>query len=469
MKTLIIIKEQDYAWLQSAFPGVHPLRVPICNKPFAEFLIDFSILAGSNAIRFVSDGPLSDVEHYCEHGNRWGISVSYASIQSKDNLQTVIDKNQRYCSEERVIIISGLVFIHYNKQHTYKPIFASLPNGEILTCNKGSLRITGTRTETQQDVNTLPLSLVGLDSLNEYYRLCMEILSYDTSPYVLPGYSNEAYCHIGKNVVISKSAEIRKPVIIGNNVQILADSIVGPKAVIGSNVIIDSESTVSGSIVLDNTYIGEHLDVENRIAAGNILIEPESGISIEMDDPHLLTGINKSGSAHTVLQSLVHRIVALLLITLQLIPFLILSPILLFQGKWKRCKNSYYTAATGKTLILTTTTIDRQGVLSTLASALSLDRFTLLFSVLRGQLAIIGSWPVVANPASLNTLSGMESWYHAGVFSYAEAEDWPVNRGDTAIVERYFAVHGNPAQDIVMTIKALFNRIHETNTPNDYQ
>ena len=465
MKTLIIIREQEYEWLHPVFPGIHPLLIPICNKPYIEFLIDFAILAGSGAMRIVSDGPISDIEEYCDNGNRWGISLSYASILSSDDLRAVIEKNQRYCSEERVMIINGFVFIGYDKHNSYKTLFSSLPEGDFLTCSHGSISLTGAPSQAQNPIVSLPLSLVGLDSIHVYYHLCTDILNDVASPYVLPGYSNEEGCHIGRNVVISKSAEIKKPVIIGNNVQILADSVIGPGAVIGSDVIIDRESTVTGSIVLDNTYIGEHLEVINRIAAGNILIEPESGVSIAMEDPHLFTGTKKSGSATPLVLSLVHSLEAILLIALQLIPFLLLSSLLSIQGKWKTSKTSYYTAVAGKILTLTTVAIERKGVLSTIAAALSLDRFILLFSVLRGQLAIIGSYPIVANADTSRTLNGMESWYRAGVFSYAEAEDWPASGGDKAIVERYFAVHGNPLLDIAMTVKALLNRIHETNTP----
>ncbi|NTV93683.1 MAG: NDP-sugar synthase, partial [Chlorobiaceae bacterium] len=91
MKTLVVIREKDYEWLYPVFPGVHPLLVPVCNKPYAEFLIDFAILAGSNAIRFVSDGQLGGLEHYCENGSRWGIEISYASMLGDEDLETVID------------------------------------------------------------------------------------------------------------------------------------------------------------------------------------------------------------------------------------------------------------------------------------------------------------------------------------------------------------------------------------------
>jgi len=465
MKALVIIKEQEYMWVRHILPNVHPLLIPIGNKSFAEFLIDFAILTGCEAIRFVSDGPLSEVEEYCDIGSRWGIDVSYSFVQSGDDLEIVINKNQRYCADEKILVFYGFIFIHYDKKNDYKKFFASLAEGDILRCSGGSLSLLGVPHIGQKPiVSDVALSLLGLDSISVYYRLSMEVLGYASSPYVIPGYSNEAFCSIGSNVVISKSAEIKKPVIIGNNVQILAGSVIGPDAVIGNNVIVDRDSTVSSSIVMDNTYIGEHLDVMNRIAAENILIEPESGVSMVMEDPHLLSGLKKIGSPNTIIQSLLHRLMALLLITLQLIPFLLLSPILTLQGKWIWSKTSY-TSISGKKLNMTTVTPGKNSFLGTLACALSLDRFPLLFRVVSGQLAIIGCGTVVRKANTDKDPHGIQSCNRAGVFSYAEAEDWPLTGGDSEIVERYYAVHGNPFQDMVMTVKALFNRNLEINSP----
>ncbi len=460
MKTLIVIREQEYEWLYHIFPDPHPLLIPICNKPFIEFLIDFSILAGSEAIRLVSDGSLRDVEHYCEQGSRWGVQISYGSMQESDDLDAVMEKNRRYCSNTRVLIIRGFVFIRYDKQNNYKTLFTSLPPGELRRCSHGSLTFTGTPGVEEQAPGPAPLSLVGLETIGVYYELCNEILRGGSLPYVLPGYSNETDCHIGRNVVMSKSCEIIKPVIIGNNVQILAGTVIGPGAIIGNNVIIDRESTVTESIVLDNTYIGEHLDLEKRIASGNILVEPESGAAITMEDPHLLTGMSTRRVSGALLHTLVHIIMAGLLIALEVIPFLLLLPILKLQGKWKKSRNTYYTSTSGNTVTLSTSAIERSGPLSLLAAALSLDRFPLLFRVFSGELALIASQPIAATPASRATLSRM-SGYRAGVFSYAEAEDWPVEGSDTAIVERFYATHGNALLDIAMTWKALFNRVHE--------
>jgi NDP-sugar pyrophosphorylase family protein len=464
MKTLILIREKDHQWARLVFPEIHPFLLTICNKPYIEFLVDFSVLSGSREIRIVSDGSLGDVEEYCENGSRWGGQISYASMQSSDDLQIVLEKNRRFCADERCLVINGMVFINYDQHKEYKTLFASLPAGDVLSCSSGSLVLTGI--PANPDNIPVPFTLTGFDSISLYYSLSIDILNDASSPYVLPGYNNEELCHIGKNVIIGKSAEIIKPVIIGDNVQILAGSVVGPGAVIGSNVIIDRESSVIRSVVLNHTYIGEQLEVENRIAAGNILIEPESGASIAIEDPHLMTGIKKSGMSILYLQYLVHLLVAMVIIVFQVIPFLLLSPILKLQGRWKQRTGECFADVSGKILKLSETAIKHQGPLSSIAVFLSLDRFSLLFRVLSGQLAIIGSRPMPATSENREHLNRMPG-YRAGVFSYAEAEDWPVNVDDCAIVERFYAAHarGNPLRDIPMTVKALFNRIPEKYKP----
>ena len=302
--------------------------------------------------------------------------------------------------------------------------------------------------------------MTALDSIGRYYNLSMEILKNELNNYVLPGYGSEADCYIGRNVIIPKSAEIKKPVMIGNNVQILANTVIDANSIIGSNVIIDRESVISESIVMDNTYIGEHLEVKHKIAAGNLLIDPESGTSIIMEDRHLLTSMEQSRPAGTLIRRMVHALMATLLITLQLLPWLILRPILGIQGKWTRKKEPYYTGQQGKTFALTITTIDCSGPLGALAKALSLDRFTLLMRVLGGRLYLIGNQPVLVNPAIRVVPSSMAG-YRPAVFSYAEAEKWPEIVIDREIVEHYYTVHCNPMKDIAMIQKALFNRTHK--------
>ncbi len=457
MKTIIITKKLDYPWLHDILPGHHPLLVPLCNKPFIEFFIDFSILAGSTAIRIISDEAINDVESFCEKGDRWGIAISYANSLPSDSLNKILEKNSRFCTDERIMIINNILFLHYNKNADYRSYFASLPSGDLPGFGKRTLSLTGSPLNSENSQETPPLSTVVLDSAGQYYQLAKDLLQNRLLHYVLPGYNNEAGCYIGRNVIIQKSAKIVKPVIIGNNVQILAGSVIGPSAIIGNNVIIDRKSTVASSIVMDNTFVGEHLEIEKKIASGNVLIDPESGLSLTMEDPHLLSSISQTDGSTTFLLRIVHSCIAVLLILILLLPYLLLRPILKSRGSWSTKQIIYHSAKPRCKVALPVTTLRKKGMLSTLAVFFSLDRFLWLFKVLSGHLDIIGSRLIEVNQES-------KAHYRPGVFSYAEAEDWPQNDSDSDIVNHYYAVHSNLFKDVAMTHKALFNRIHQENT-----
>ena len=463
MKTIFAVREEEFAWAHEAFPCVHPLLLPVCNKPFVEFLIDLAILTGGTAVRILCDGGLDAVERYCEDGSRWGIEISYGSLHADDTAETLLGKNRKFCGEERIMIVSGFSFIRYDKRLDYKSLASSLPEGEWVASPGGGITLSGSPAQPQANRADAPLFLMPLDGMASYYRASMEALETGADRYVLPGYGGEPGCAIGRNVVISKSAQIRKPVSIGNNVQLLGDTVIGPSAIIGSNVIIDRESVVESSIVLDNTYIGEHLEVNGRIASGNRLNDPVSGASITMEDPHLLGSIKKSNLLSALPRKIAHAITALLLIAVLAVPFLIVSTLLRLGGLWRSARIECHSEKPGGTIALGMVELDAANAPGAMAAALSLDRYLWLFRVLTGQLALIGSKPLAAEAQHPNTPSSSLA-YRPGVFSYAEAEEWPASGGDEAIVERYHLAHSNALADVGLAFRAFINRIQEKNT-----
>ncbi len=467
MKTLFVIKEQNHAWVHNAFPGIHPLLLPLCNKPFIEYLIDFAILSGSDEMRIMSDGTLGEVESYCKNGSRWGIELTYGNSRTADDISTILQKNSRFCNNTRTMVIDGFVFIDYDKDNRYDSIFETMPDGTISSCrNAGRLIMTGKNADFVTAVAPAPpVNLEPLDSLESYYRLSLDILNNKATRFVLPGYGNEPGCFIGRNVVISKSAEIHKPVSIGNNVQILSGTVIGPDAIIGSNVILDSNSTITESIVLDNTYIGEDLDITGKTAFHNMLSDPLTHAVLAMEDPHLLRGTQNKGSVSAMMRQIIHTITASAMIILLFLPYLLILPLVIIRGGLKKSQADYHGRADNNVITIAAQTFPNQGIAGKLASILSLDRYPLLFKVLKGELSLIGNLPIAVGDNSVIADQDVPAhYYRPAVFSYAEAENWPVSDADAAIVERYYMVHSNPLKDIGLALKALLNRPHR-NTP----
>lgn len=100
--------------------------------------------------------------------------------------------------------------------------------------------------------------------------------------FTLPGYSSERGINLGRNVVIEHGTSVKGPVLFCNNtwfarnVQFDGDVIVGKGAFIGEG------THLSRTVVCDNTYIGERLELCDKIVAGSRVIDAETGAWMDM-------------------------------------------------------------------------------------------------------------------------------------------------------------------------------------------
>jgi hypothetical protein len=468
MKTIILIRESDHKWVRRMFPDRHPLLMPLCNKPAVEYLIDLSVLAGCRDIRIVSDISMDDVQRICEDGTRWGVDISYANMQPGDTFDRVIEKNRKFCADARIMLIHGALFVRYDRRHDYRSFISAHLSGEVACGGQGRIIVTGEPVTSDELFNIPPLSIPEIDNFEHYFRLSREILDTGSDGYVLPGYSNEPDCHIGINVVIQKGAQIVKPVMIGSNVRILSGAVIGPGTIIGSNTIVGRKSKVVESLVLQGTYIGQHLAVIRRMVAGKLLVDPYSGESIRFEELHLISDIGQGPMTVNLTRRSVHALVALVMIVSLSGPYLLLAAILSVKGRRRSNRSLFHSARPDGTVELQLAVNEGPGLPESLFRRLSLDRFTSLFRVLTGDLALIGCRPEPVDRRRMHISDG-DAICQPGVFSYAEAEDWPENQNDFRMVEHYHLVHSNVFSDITMTLKALVNRNNSTRMDYEYK
>ncbi len=467
MKTLLVIKTSDIAWMLPPLGERTPLLAPVCNKPLIEYWLDFAILCGSRHIRLATDMPLSGVEAVFGDGSRWGVELTYAPVRETDDLAAVLAKNNRYVSGSRLLVMEGFFFLNYDKQRGYVPFMQAADPGDLLRCATGRILIHDDRlpeTPPSPLAELPPLALTSLRSAGDLHRISLQVLESDAGRYVLPGYNNEKDVFLGRNVSIARSARIEPPVMIGDHVQIHDNTVVGPGAVIGSNVIIDSHSRVCRSVVLDRTYVGEHLVLEHRLAVGNRLVNPADGTVVQLEDAQLLSGIEPFGPVRNGIRILGHGFLAGLLWVGLALPFLVLSSILKLQGRWARVEETVAAGSAGRTLRLARITIDQGSLIGRMAAGLALDRYPLLGRVVRGDLALLGNRRV---PATGSGQEGPEAdpGYRPGVFSYAEAEPWPVPESDQDIVDRFHLARRSLLYDTVMMGKIILNKLHQETAP----
>lgn len=225
---------------------------------------------------------------------------------------------------------------------------------------------------------------------------------------------------VGLNHSIHPSVKLAAPVHIGDNIWIGREVELGAGTVIGNNVVIDDEATVSGSTVFSETYVGQLVRVENRIVTANSISEPESGETVHVVDPFLLSHVGVQNNAPSRRRRTFSTIGAaiLLIVHSPLLLVLWLINLILTGGKplvqYQRASRSIITGPSGSQIYTfdllrfrTKWTNGRYTLLGRWLERREFHRLPELFSVLKGDLELVGVKPL--SPEDLAQLQ--EEWH----------------------------------------------------------
>jgi len=150
--------------------------------------------------------------------------------------------------------------------------------------------------------------------------------------------------------------------------------------------------------------------------------------------------------------------VGLCLAGVQLIPYILLGSIRKIQKNWSVKTTACFMDSQG-----TTKTFDLiQNNLTTFTgkifAALSLDKFPLLGSVIKGKLRIVGNRLLEATPDNREQLYDFPE-YIPGAFFYSESDGFAPGTPEEEISERFYAANRTISKDAIMLIKALIARL----------
>jgi len=424
-------------------------------------MVNFTILTGCTEIRMVMDEPGMDVEQYFKSGSRWGAQISYGNSMDGDDLGHILEKNYSFCKDTSLLILDGFFFINYDKSQDYSRVISLNGSGINLTCSTGSMF----HIEEQTAVSSLiqgpgecpECSLSPLATLDDLLQISIRIMESEQNHYVLPGYGSEEGLVMGSNVEIHPTARIIKPVVLGNNVRILGETVVGPNATIGNNVIIDSGSQVEQSIIMDGSYVGHYLTIEQKIVEGHRVIDPIYQKTLKVEDGFLFSKM-ETNQSFSIVRTMINIMVGLCLAGVQLIPYILLGSIRKIQKNWSVKTTACFMDSQG-----TTKTFDLiQNNLTTFTgkifAALSLDKFPLLGSVIKGKLRIVGNRLLEATPDNREQLYDFPE-YIPGAFFYSESDGFAPETPEEEISERFYAANRTISKDAIMLIKALIARL----------
>ncbi|MEG1979875.1 MAG: NDP-sugar synthase [Victivallaceae bacterium] len=454
MKCIINCLDKNVSWIREFFPGTTPYLLKFANKFYLEYLIDYCILNGIREIRIVSDNPSGDVYRVLGDGGKYGVNFSFATSVPESTLAEVISKNRSFCTTDDLLLISGFVWLNYNKEKI-KPLLPEPEKvcGRVLNEYCGCYLISQSCLADKkddilfdhwEDNKNLPEIFI-VNSIQKFYEQSMKIVYEQNSWYNLPGYGDRSSFVIGRNVIIPHGCDLNTPAIIGNSVQLSRGCSVGPGVILGDNVLIDEKAVVKNTIIMGNSYVGCYSELSDKIVYRNYVIDPELGIAIDIVDEFILTELVKKGVWRCPFKQ---RLFALFLLVVMSFPFVLLRPFIRITSTPVEC---FMNQQRRRKLRLKLYLTPAESFASRYFKKLGLDRYHLLPYVVRGRLRLVGSFILEATEENAVMLQQFPD-YAPGIFSYSEYLGSEKDLFQREIDELYYMYHAS----FKLNIKIIF-------------
>ena len=418
MKALLLCPIHGYAELKRYFPGYPVYMLPFANKSAIEFMLDYCFLSGIQEIRIVSNEESEILRAQYRNGEMLGLNISFGGMTSGQSLKRTIRQNMAFCRNCDLLVFSGLFLPEYDKRNPHE---LSIGSDEVKGYSDaftawyliGRDRLDNLPDDMSGFHDDAPVRGTSVTDIRGYYKHNMRLAGSDIEKYNLPGFSEGKQSFVGYDVRISRSARVKSPVILGNGIQFGHEVHAGPNIIVGDNCIIDNGATILNSIVLGNTYIGRNVEISGKICCRNHLIDPESGTCIDVANESVLSEMEPDECGRCPVYQ---RILALLLLLLQTLPYILLRPFLEIHSTLAECMMGN---GRKRTVSVNRYVLPQDSLAGGLFRSLTLNKYHLLSCAATGRLRLIGNHLFEAtehNEAFIRDLPG----YAPGIFSYSE-------------------------------------------------
>ncbi|MEN7973436.1 MAG: NDP-sugar synthase [Verrucomicrobiota bacterium] len=435
--------------------------LPVANRPLLDYWLETCAELGIDCIQVILGEGADQVEEFAGTGSRWGVKIQYSFARaSEEPLDYLKATSERW--SDGLLFVGGAFFLR--RRQAYSPegfklldacthassdriLFLFGKNGEEVTA------LLDGRLDSGRGLEQIHINPYAIDGVPAYFDLNMKMVGGEFSRYLTAGFSEVSGNSIGYNVQTPPSALLRPPLIVGNDCRFGAMTTIGPKVVVANHVIVDAHTRLSNCLILQDTYIGRNLEINNKIVSGNRLVSADDGTTIEIDDSWIVARTRPDMRTEDLVRYIILWFFALGVTMLQLVPFMVLYPLVRLTRIGEYRREVFHDPRTGFVkLPVFYKLANRRSVVYRLFRAATLDRFPWLLLALRGRLFVCGQ-PPMRHPDDDEVIRQLPQYFPA-VFSYA---DYAVDT-DRLVDSLWYAHIRSLFEDVKILIKSLLYR-----------
>jgi NDP-sugar pyrophosphorylase family protein len=285
----VIVADQDGSGLAPLTDARPAALLPIAGKSMLARCIEWFVDSGVRDIWVAASVGVDAIYEEVGDGSRWGARIRYLYTRADGSLLDIERKLENEAVSRTLIVAcdrlfqfkaaaalqaaaevrafrgefgcgwqeSGMAFLDSSLPRTVEePARVEIPDGDVMIVN--DLR-TFWRANMQAVSGRFPVPMRGGRELVKG---------------AAAGYG--AYC--GPDAIRGEG------VFIDEEAHVESGAEVGPETVVGKRSMIRQGTVISRTVVLDDTFIGENLDLDRKIVAGNRVIDLKTGAVVEIPE-----------------------------------------------------------------------------------------------------------------------------------------------------------------------------------------
>lgn len=320
-----------------------PALLPISNKSVIEYTLEDLAEAGVKQVKLIVSTHVSEIKALVGNGELWGLEVDYFLSKEQEDVSKIIprlslDKTESILVARGDMLRSPCIssFLQFSLQMSQSYVIAKLDNQ-----NAGLMMLPAAFKYTEElnwplsnahiqhherTPNTVIQVLHGdcfmLNTLDEYMQANQAM----ALKKIIGATPKGRYCssadeangfYVGAK---TKTGQLRTQNawgVIGDNSWIDESVNMQQSVIVGKNCLIEAKCSLKNCIILDDSYVGQELNVNNAIICKNMLLTPESGAAIRLNDDSIIAQNHNIPSNNTV--KLSDKLCALVLFSLGLV------------------------------------------------------------------------------------------------------------------------------------------------------
>jgi len=281
--------------------------LPIAAKPLIEYALESLIMTEIREVILVVSYHAEHVEKHVKCGERWGHSVEYVLAHNNESPAHILKRLGNTLQESDYLLLRADMlqnvnlnqFVEQAKQLNAPEVVATIDNKSIgiallsqKACKNSQLLNWNSIKQTQL-YGAEQIQLEGqfalLDSLQNYFDTNFTAAQLDYTHLVINGRQINEQLRVGRRTKVAETQHA----LVGDYCNIHQQTQLD-NAVLGHEVIIDRHAIIKDSLILNNTYIGEGVELTNAIVWGNQVIRLDLEAQVTLVDTLLVADLNQA-------------------------------------------------------------------------------------------------------------------------------------------------------------------------------